>query len=56
MTTFTDSPFTTAAEKRRVLRQWRRFLQTLARDSGDGDRPFQAFSQALYAAKPSMTT
>jgi len=48
MTTFTDSPFMSAAEKRRVLRQWRRFLQTLARDSGDGGRPFQAFGQALY--------
>ena len=48
MTNFTDSPFMTAGEKHRVLAQWRRFLQTLARDSDDGDRPFQAFGQALY--------
>ena len=48
MSTFTDAPFMPAADKRRVLTQWRHFLQTLARHFNDKDRSFRAFSDALY--------
>jgi hypothetical protein len=48
MSTFTDSPFLPASEKRRVLTQWHRFLQTLARRFADRDRCFRAFPDALY--------
>jgi hypothetical protein len=48
MATFTDSRFMPATEKRRVLAQWRRFLQMLARNYADKDRCFRAFPDALY--------
>lgn len=48
MTQFADSRFMTAAEKQRVLRDWRRFLETLARQYEDKDRCFRAFSARLY--------
>jgi hypothetical protein len=48
MSTFTDSPFLPAAEKRRVLTEWHRFLQTLARRLADRHRCFRAFPNALY--------
>jgi hypothetical protein len=35
-------------EKRRVLAQWRRFLQTLARHFNNSERCYRAFGQALY--------
>jgi hypothetical protein len=37
-----------ATEKRRVLAQWQRFLQTLARRYGDPNRCLQAFGLSLY--------
>ena len=48
MSTFTDSRFMPATEKRRVLTQWHRFLQTLARHFADRDRCYRAFPDALY--------
>jgi nitrate reductase assembly molybdenum cofactor insertion protein NarJ len=48
MSTFTDSPFLPAAEKRRVLTEWHRFLQALARRLADRHRCFRAFPDALY--------
>jgi hypothetical protein len=48
MTNFTDSRFMTAAEKRRVLLQWRRFLKALAQDSPDEGPLYGAFTPALY--------
>ncbi len=48
MHTFRDSPFMNAAEKRRALTQWCRFLQALARHFGDKGRCFRAFGDALY--------
>lgn len=48
MPTFTDSPFLPAAEKRRILTQWHRFLQTLARRFSDHEQCFRAFPDALY--------
>ena len=38
-----------AAEKRRVLAQWRRFLQMLARNHADKPRCFRAFPDPLYS-------
>jgi hypothetical protein len=49
MSTFTDSPFLPAGEKRRVLTQWHRFLQMLARHFADRNRCFRAFPDALYS-------
>ena len=48
MSTFTDSPFLPAVEKRRVLALWHRFLQTIARRFSDRERCFRAFPDALY--------
>ncbi len=48
MPTFTDTRFMPATEKRRVLAQWRRFLQELARNYAAKDRCFRAFPESLY--------
>lgn len=48
MHTFSNSPFMTAAEKRRVLVQWTRFLRILARSYPDKECCFRAFPEALY--------
>lgn len=48
MVRFNDTRFMPAAEKRRVLRHWEAFLQTLVQRFSKKDRCFAKFSDPLY--------
>ena len=48
MISVSDSPFMTAAEKRRVLREWTCFLRTLSEHYNDKNRCLSSFGDALY--------
>ena len=48
MIPLSDSPFMTAAEKQRVLREWTSFLRVLAEHYDDKNRCLSSFGDALY--------